>query len=294
MQKLKELANEMVIRKDGESDKDYRFCKNPYEAKFGTTWEKEFKASKMAMGSCVLVTDLVEHMIEESSKAFKNTKHEDDWVFFHDALSLMRAKSCKIWMEKHGYLKRWILPSSDLFEGYPDLNKKYGGHPCGNSPEYNPWDLRLNQTVHKEHDNHVRVTSSLPDGHPKKFSGKDTGAMSWSYRRLLDPELGGITPPEWRILQDINRIPKSMMKVYEAKGIRVDDNNLVSGRRFEGNGEKSKNTGGARKKTEISAQDLLIISLNLHEDARHHHQESMQLKIEKLRLLKDKIDPSSK
>ena len=119
------------------------------------------------MGSCVLVTDLVEHMIEESSKAFKNTKHEDDWVFFHDALSLMRAKSCKIWMEKRGYLKRWILPSSDLFEGYPDLNKKYGGHPCGNSPEYNPWDLRLNQTVHKEHDNHVRVTSSLPDGHPK-------------------------------------------------------------------------------------------------------------------------------
>ena len=84
------------------------------------------------------------------------------------------------------------------------------------------------------------------------------------------------------------------MKVYEAKGIRVDDSNLVSGRRFEGNGEKSKNTGGARKKTEISVQDLLINSLNLHEDAQHHHQESMQLKIEKLRLLKDKIDPSSK
>ena len=49
------------------------------------------------------------------------------------------------------------------------------------------------------------------------------------------------------------------MKVYEAKGIRVDDSNLVSGRRFEGNGEKSKNTGGARKKQKFQPKTYLLI-----------------------------------
>ena len=40
-----------------------------------------------------------------------------------------------------------------------------------------------------------------------------------------------------------------MMTFYNAKGIRVDDNNLVQGRRYEKTGKKSRNWFSARKKS---------------------------------------------
>jgi hypothetical protein len=35
---------------------------------------------------------MVEHTFVESAKLFKEPKHEHDWSFYHDALSLMTAK----------------------------------------------------------------------------------------------------------------------------------------------------------------------------------------------------------
>ena len=84
------------------------------------------------------------------------------------------------------------------------------------------------------------LTKDLPDDNPKKFSGRDSKSMSWSYRRLVDPSLGGISPPTSQVITDINRIPRSMMMVYEEKGIRIDNNNLVSGRRYGKNEKKVK------------------------------------------------------
>ena len=63
-------------------------------------------------------------MMDESAKAFIDTKFEHTWMVYHDALTLMRAKECKEWMESEGYLKRWILPSPDLYSGYSHLEKK--------------------------------------------------------------------------------------------------------------------------------------------------------------------------
>ena len=69
------------------------------------------------MGQIVVITDYVEHMMQESKKCFQGTTHEDDWMIYHDALTLMRAKDCKDWMQSKDYLRRWILPSDDLYKG---------------------------------------------------------------------------------------------------------------------------------------------------------------------------------
>ena len=124
MTAFQKLAREQVIREDSTKDIDYRKCPNPYEAKFGPTWEDQFKKSG-GMGPTIVITDFVQHMMEETAAAFKGSAHEDTWLIFHDALSLMRAKDCKEWMAERGYLKRWILPSDDLYQGYPDLQKSY-------------------------------------------------------------------------------------------------------------------------------------------------------------------------
>ena len=94
MTAFKKLAREQVIREDSTKDIDYRKCPNPYEAKFGPTWEDQFKKSG-GMGPTIVITDFVQHMMEETAAAFKGSTHEDTWLIFHDALSLMRAKDCK-------------------------------------------------------------------------------------------------------------------------------------------------------------------------------------------------------
>merc|ERR1719276_261471 len=113
-------------------------------------------------------------------------------------------------MESKGYLKRWILPSNDLYSGDIEFKKRYSDNPLGNSPEFMPWDTHLNQDVHSSHDFHVSSTIHLPDDHPRKFSGSTPKRMAHSYQRILHPT-EGVSPTDGRILQDINRILQPRM-----------------------------------------------------------------------------------
>ncbi len=71
--------------------KDHQKEANPYESKFGLDWEEHIDKS-VTLSQYVCITDMVEHIFLESAKLFKGTKHEHDWSFYHDALSLMTAK----------------------------------------------------------------------------------------------------------------------------------------------------------------------------------------------------------
>ena len=56
------------------------------------------------------IKDLVLHIHEETRKAFKGTRYESTYLFYHDALTTMTDIECRDWMEEEGILKRWILP----------------------------------------------------------------------------------------------------------------------------------------------------------------------------------------
>ena len=56
------------------------------------------------------VTELVTKMHDRTKNAFIGTTHEDDWFFYHDALSQMTAKKTVEWMKTKGYYKRWLIP----------------------------------------------------------------------------------------------------------------------------------------------------------------------------------------
>ena len=43
---------------------------------------------------------LVMHIISKARYLYKRTNHEDDWLLYHDALSLMTAKDCINWMKE--------------------------------------------------------------------------------------------------------------------------------------------------------------------------------------------------
>lgn len=80
---------------------DHRQHANPYESKFGQDWRTAIKTS-VTLSGCICVTELIEKMVSEGAAVMKGTKHKADWVFYHNALSLLVAKDTVQWMKEQG------------------------------------------------------------------------------------------------------------------------------------------------------------------------------------------------
>jgi hypothetical protein len=149
---------------------NYRKADNPHAARHGDDkWEEKIKqVSQMSL--CVCITDLVERVVNETKHLMKGTKHEEDWMFCHDALlTLMTAKETIAWMKEKGHFERWTLPANRLHTDDPSL-KCYFCKPVGNSPEMMPWNTSLNQDVKCAVDRHVMNTADSEEDDPLKFS----------------------------------------------------------------------------------------------------------------------------
>ena len=148
-----------------------------------------------------------------------------------------------------GYLKRWILPSSDLYDNLPiQARKAYQGKPVGNSPEFMPLDTHLNQDLHTSHDYHATITQHLNDDDPRKFDGSTPKRLSSSYLRLYHPETG-VAPTSNRIIQDVTRVLSSLEKVLDAKGCIIDKTGRTGRRSFDKNNDDKNGWGASRMKS---------------------------------------------
>ena len=86
---------------------DHCLSDSPYESLYGEDWKK-YIAKSDACKVHVCVTEMVEHIIQASAKLMKGTKHEEDWVFYHDALSVMTSRDTIDWMREKDYLRQYI------------------------------------------------------------------------------------------------------------------------------------------------------------------------------------------
>jgi len=153
---------------------------------------------------------------------FKGTTHEDDWAFYHDALSLMTAKSSAVWMKEmqfkgKSYYDRWILPALGLYDDDSTL-KYYKDKPVGNSPENMPLDNSLNNDLHESNRRHIAWTSRLEIDDPRKFDLSTPIRGTHAYTRIWND----VCPSSRRILQDVNKVFTSMETVRKAEGVRVN------------------------------------------------------------------------
>jgi hypothetical protein len=206
------------INKPADLILDHRLADNPYLSMYGEEeWEKRIKKS-ITLAAYMSIADMIEFMVVESQRVMKGTYHEDDWFFYHDALSLMTAKSTIDWMREKDYLKRWLLPVNHLSQNDKGL-KNYLNRPIGNSPEMMPWDCSLNKDLKDAVMRHVCYTCNLPEDDERKFSLSTPKRGSWAFRRILEHEDGA--PSSERILQDIAKVFESMEKIREAKGALI-------------------------------------------------------------------------
>ena len=244
---------------------DHRAATNPYESKYGDSWEQHIQTSA-AFSHVVCITKYITHIMVESERVMKGTAHENTWMVYHDALSLMTAKRTKEWMREKNYLKRWILPTENLFDDLPAVKAAYKQNPIGNSPELMPWDAHLNQDVHSSHDFHAIVTQKAAEEDERKFSSSTPARLLASYRRLLHPETG-VVPSSDRIMQDISRVILSLKEVRAKAGCIIDEKSIKrDGRRRQEVASDQCSWGGKRnKKTQQAYRDE--ISGVLHPDA---------------------------
>ena len=202
-----------------------------------------------------------------------NTKHAEDWMFYHDALSIMKAKETKEWMKRKGYFEKWILPLDDIFMNYTRLKAKFGSNPLGNSPEFMPWDAYLNRDIHSSLDYHCLISKPMNDNDPKKFSASTPKKMFHAYKRILDPGPSGVCPPSRRIIQDIRRTILSFHMVVAAEGCMIEDSPTRRGIRYDNTGGTNNNWGGKRTKSHHSK--YLPPEGELHEDLAEERQAQM-------------------
>ena len=116
------------------------------------------------MKQYVSINTFVMKIYKHSKQVFKGTKYENDWYFYHDALSFMTCKQCQYFMIKQDIYKHWILPLHNINAG-----TVYAGRPVGNTPEIMPLDSNLNKDIHEAVKTHSTYTNILDQKDPKKL-----------------------------------------------------------------------------------------------------------------------------
>jgi len=98
---------------------------NPYKSLYGDEWVTKIAAST-AMSGYTNVRDI--HLCKVGEEMMKGTIHEDDWVFYHNALVLFTAADTMAWMKTEPvdsdikYYDRWFLPKFGVNKGKPTGN----------------------------------------------------------------------------------------------------------------------------------------------------------------------------
>jgi hypothetical protein len=153
-----------AILGDATAKFDHRKTDNPYESMYGDEWNVEIlKTAHFNKVKCI--TEIVEHMVDKKRGGMKDTKYENDFYFYHDALSQMTCRKTTAWMIMTGYINHWILPSSGV-----SSRTIYAKRPPGDSPECMPLDTSILSDAHACVNRHVMITEALSESDVNKFS----------------------------------------------------------------------------------------------------------------------------
>ena len=208
---------------------DHRKTDNPYESKYGLNWESKINKTP-TMNLVRPVSDMIQHMIRETSNALKGSKYEGKALFYHDALSQLTEKKTMEWMEKNEFEGRkistmWIKPelgcNAEIKLSSGKTTKDFANRPPGNSPEFMPLDTTLNQDIHEAVNTQVAATYFLPKNHPLKFSLATPATIEHAYGRVHCPNYekqNSAIPTNRRIKQDINKVFFALLTVMKANG----------------------------------------------------------------------------
>ena len=71
-------------------------AENPFQSHYGSNWETKISALR----GFISINSLIDHMFREAKEIMRGTVHHDDYVVYHDALSLMTGRGAVEYMQK--------------------------------------------------------------------------------------------------------------------------------------------------------------------------------------------------
>lgn len=225
MKNLQELAK-TCVHKAKPVIIDHQKSNNPYQSKYGDLWEEQIEKS-VTLSAFVCITEVIKQMVSASAEVMKGTKHESDWLFYHDALLLLVARSTVNWMKQMGHYERWIKPPPGMQAGNLET---YNERPVGDLPKFMPWDTSLNNDLHLAVKRHIALTTHFETANPRKFDMSTPLRGNSAYLQLLDPITGNV-PLSRRIVQDCFNILNHLRIVYEHHATVVQGIGNQSGKR---------------------------------------------------------------
>ena len=140
----------------------------------------------------------------------KGTVHKDNWYFYHNALSLMTAKSTMSWICEMWYKARWLVPKNDL-----NIGTRFHRKPVGNRLEFMPLDNSLNANIKRAHNHHVAVTLNLPMDEDRKFYNCKPRLISRGIKKLVESTSTSF-PSSKGIINDCDNAFDAMWTIYKA------------------------------------------------------------------------------
>ena len=212
----------------------------------------------------ICVIKLMDHVIDESTKAFAGSTHADDFFIFHDALLAWWEPDAQAHMASRGFENRQL-------RAYGDTNKgtRYHLKLVGDSPE-----LCRGLDAHGFADlasalvRHCSVTSHYDPRDMRRFSMGTPKQVASSLLRCWE-----VAPTAERIVEDIMDLPRVLDIIIENDGCVVRDEFLRTGRRSAGLAQgargaavQNKNNVRNRQRKDETTEDVY------HPDAQVAHE----------------------
>lgn len=195
-----------------------------YEVKYGKGTEALSEALRMKLRTLkiICITELIDHVISESTRLYAGTERASTFWIFHDGLTAWWEPAAQAYIASKGFKDRQLRCI-----GSTNADNRYAGKLPGDSPEicraldsfgfaHLAYSVRI----------HTALTSILAPEDPGRFSMGTPDQVESTLRRCWD-----VAPSSEQIIADIQGFPRVLQKIIDAKGCVVPDECLRSGRR---------------------------------------------------------------
>jgi hypothetical protein len=219
----KEMAYRRNMKKKGWAP--YK-TENPYLERYGDAWEEHLELSP-ALKKFRSVHHLVDHLIADGNRIFKDTNRSDTWMIYHDHLKIFWEK------ETLDYIKSLKCPT----EANPSrtwydrlikitgknnarVHNRYKNCLPGDSPELMPLDCHLFCDIKEGLAKNIALSYWMKKDDPRKYDGSTPHKIYSGICRTLSHNC----PVEERMVEDIDRIKnETLQRIVDADGTYIED-----------------------------------------------------------------------
>jgi hypothetical protein len=234
-------------------------CVQPwdYDVKYGAGTPALHAALKAKMRTLkkICITELIDHVISESTRLYAGSEHADTFQIFHDGLTAWWEPAAQDYIAKKGFKDRQLRSLGPTNKG-----TRYEGKLPGDSPEICR-GLDSFGFAHLSHSVrlHTALTSILAADDPLRFCMGTPDQVESTLRRCWK-----MAPTSEQIVSDIQGLEMVLDKIIAAAGCVVPDECLRSGRRE----RRKDDTGDLKSRKRPRQQVETNTFLGLHDDCR--------------------------